>query len=222
MSEAGRVAVGRPLLSEVNPQRVALLANLSRAASLFVVVVGCLVLLGWQLDIEQLKSLLPGCVAMNPMTALGLILAASSLWTLQGPYSRARQAHWFRRTTQVGASLVVALGLVTLIGYALGGNLGPDQILFREQLGANQIAPNTGFNFLLVGIALLLLYWENPVRGAPGSGRRALPHRDRSDVRARVRVRSGRTLRRRRLYPHGVADRDRVSRARRWDRVCAT
>ncbi len=167
MSESGPLANVRPLLQEVNPQRLAVLTFLSRATSLFVIFVGCLVLLGWQLDIERLKSVLPGCVAMNPMTALGLILAAGSLWTLQGPSSRAGQEHWFRRATQVSAGLVVALGLVTLIGYALGGNLGLDHILFGEQLGANQIAPNTGFNFLLIGIALALLDWETQSGARP-------------------------------------------------------
>src|SRR5262249_29330865 len=39
----------------------------------------------------------------------------------------------------------------------LGRNLGLDQIVFRSQLGANRIAPNTGFCFVLTGAALWLL-----------------------------------------------------------------
>src|SRR5262249_2433324 len=39
----------------------------------------------------------------------------------------------------------------------LGRNLGLDQIVFRSQLGANRIAPNTGVCFVLTGAALWLL-----------------------------------------------------------------
>ena len=55
---------------------------------------------------------------------------------------------------------MIAIGTVTLIGYALGDNFGLDQALFRARLGANRIAPNTALNFMLIGAALLLLDWE--------------------------------------------------------------
>jgi signal transduction histidine kinase/DNA-binding response OmpR family regulator len=59
---------------------------------------------------------------------------------------------------------VAVIGAVTLIGYAIGANLGLDQMLFRQRLGDNRIAPNTGLCFLLLGVALGLLDWE-PRRG---------------------------------------------------------
>jgi len=84
MSESDAAArVTRNAERGVNPARLASLRAGSRATSLFVVVVGSLVLLGWQLGVAELTSLLPGRIAMNPLTALGFILAGASLWLLQ-------------------------------------------------------------------------------------------------------------------------------------------
>jgi signal transduction histidine kinase/CheY-like chemotaxis protein len=104
--------------------------------------------------------MLPGHVPTNPMTALGFIVAATSLRMQQAPLSDGSRDRSRRRAVRVCAGLVATLGLVTLIGYAIGHNVGLDQLVFRERLGANRIAPNTGLNFLLAGAALLLLDWE--------------------------------------------------------------
>src|SRR5688500_16971078 len=46
-----------------------------------VAALGVFVLVGWQLDVEFLKSLLhPGKVAMNPATAVCFILLAAAVW----------------------------------------------------------------------------------------------------------------------------------------------
>src|SRR5262249_60420542 len=55
------------------------------------------------------------------------------------------------------ASLVVALGVITLTGYFIGYNLRVDQVLFGARLAGNRVAPNTGFALLLIGVALWLL-----------------------------------------------------------------
>jgi hypothetical protein len=38
----------------------------SRAASAAVILMGGLVLMGWLFDVENLKSIIPGMIAMNP------------------------------------------------------------------------------------------------------------------------------------------------------------
>jgi hypothetical protein len=119
---------------------------------------GGAVLLGWQLEVSVLTSILPGRVAMNPLTALGFMLAAVALWLSSLPAS-IRDSE-FSRVARVAAALVALIGAVTLAGYAIGANLGLDQMLFRHRLGANRIAPNTGLNFLFLGATLGLLDWE--------------------------------------------------------------
>ena len=55
------------------------LKGFSRWDGWFVTFGGGIVLLGWSLGNEVLKRILPGLVAMNPVTALGFILAGASL-----------------------------------------------------------------------------------------------------------------------------------------------
>jgi signal transduction histidine kinase/DNA-binding response OmpR family regulator/HPt (histidine-containing phosphotransfer) domain-containing protein len=139
----------------VNPRRVARLAAFSRATSTLVVIMSGAILLAWHLDVALLTTVLPGSVAMNPTTALTLILAAGALWLCQLPVSV--RVPGIRGMPPVAAGLVVLIGLVTLAGFAIGENLGLDQILFRDKLGENRMAPNTGLNLILVGVAILLL-----------------------------------------------------------------
>ena len=54
-------------------------AQMSRAASWAVMLMGMLILLGWQFDLELLKRVHPGLVAMNPVTAVCFLMAGLSL-----------------------------------------------------------------------------------------------------------------------------------------------
>jgi len=150
----------------VDSRRVAALRSLSRGLERLVLLIGGLALVGWSLDVDALKSGLPGRVAMNPLTALGLLLAAASLWLLEAERESSERRAWPRRAAWMAAGAVTAIGFATLLGYALGENIGLDQLLFQAYLAGNRIAPNTALNFALVGAALLLLGGESP------SGRR--------------------------------------------------
>jgi len=121
-----------------------------------IAVVGLAVLLGWHFDIELLRAGLPGRTPVNPATALALLLAASALWMHHQARGKAHSApvRWLAVTA---ASLVIALGVITLTGYFIGHNLRVDQVLFGAQLAGNRVAPNTGFALLLTGVALWLL-----------------------------------------------------------------
>ncbi len=152
--------LGPYLQAESESRRSASLSLFSSAAAIFVAALGGLVLVGWGLDLPSLKNMLPGHVPTNPTTALGFIVAGASLWLQQAPLSDGPREVSRRRVALVCAALVATLGLVTLIGYAIGHNMGLDQLVFRERLGANRIAPNTGLNFLLAGAALASLDWE--------------------------------------------------------------
>ena len=128
-------------------------------ASIATAAVGASVLAGWWFDNPVLKSGLPGRVAMNPITAVAFLAAGLSLWLLRvEPPSRPR-----RLVAHLCAASVVLLALLCLSRLYTPWDLGLDQLLFAHGVrGApdglpNRMAPNTGLNFLLVGLALLLL-----------------------------------------------------------------
>jgi PAS domain S-box-containing protein len=132
-----------------------------KAASTIAILVGCSVLLGWTLDVDVLKRILPGLVAMNPATAIAFILVGVSLLLMQPQNTASR----LRRIAQGLAFAVALVGLIKLIGILSGWDVGIDQLLFREKLESeaavtgipNRMAPNTALNFFLLGLALLLL-----------------------------------------------------------------
>jgi signal transduction histidine kinase/CheY-like chemotaxis protein/HPt (histidine-containing phosphotransfer) domain-containing protein len=166
MNDSSHVPIPPSGGSGLNQRLVSSLKALSRASSCLIAVVGLAVLLGWQFDIELLRAGLPGRTPVNPATALGLLLAACALWMHHQAKRRPDSApvRWLAVTA---ASLVIALGVITLTGYFIGHNLRVDQVLFGTQLAGNRVAPNTGFALLLIGVALWLLNSPLRLRRAP-------------------------------------------------------
>jgi PAS domain S-box-containing protein len=133
-------------------------------ASALSILVGLLVLAGWGLDVEILKRLRPGFVAMNPMTAVLFVLAGAAL----GCSIKRNRPVAFRWSARIGAILVLTIAGAKLIGLGLNWPSNVDQWLFAEKLSGhggevpNRIAPNTAANFVL--IALSLLFLDRPVK----------------------------------------------------------
>jgi two-component system, sensor histidine kinase and response regulator len=141
----------------IEPRWIKRFQFLSQAAALAVIGLSCLVLIGWLLDLETLKTVFSGMVAMNPGgTALAFLFGGGALWLLQT--ARTRPQHRIGLALAVGVTL---WAIVRLAGYWFQWDYGPDQWLFSQKLGAydipNRMAPNTAVCFLLVGLALLLL-----------------------------------------------------------------
>ncbi len=71
----------------MNPASVARRYELSRAisrvAGCAVAALGVAVLIGWWVDSARLKSVVPGLVAMNPVTAIAFVLLSAALWLLR-------------------------------------------------------------------------------------------------------------------------------------------
>jgi len=136
-------AVRRPMTHNVNqPTRMSYPPSLnarfiarskrfSRAAAVFVMLIGALVLSGWLFDIYQLKSAY-GSLAMKANTALSLFLASASLWALNLDDKNALA----RRVGQLCAAMVALVGALTLSQHLFGWNLGIDELLFSEPAGA--------------------------------------------------------------------------------------
>jgi two-component system, sensor histidine kinase and response regulator len=138
---------------------VAYLKAFSPLAGAVVVAGGCLVLLGWVLDSDLLKSMVPGRVAMNPGTAFLFILAGAALVLQQA----SRLGPSARRTGQILAAVLVVASLPTILGAVSMWDYSWDRLLFRDKLADNRIAPNTAISFLLTGLELFLL--NLPFRG---------------------------------------------------------
>ena len=130
-------------------------------ASFLAILVGCVVLVGWTLDVGVLERVLPGLVAMNPVSAVGFVLAGVSAWLLQ----EERAGRRARRIARACALVVAVVGLLKLLQMLIGWEFGIDQLLFAKKLEAeaastgfpNRMAPNTALNFFLLGGALFFL-----------------------------------------------------------------
>jgi PAS domain S-box-containing protein len=149
--------LGRP--TESGSKAPILLRVVPPAASVVTICVGALVLVGWLLDVEVLKRVVPHFVAMNPVTAVDFILAGTAL----ALSIRRDRSPGLSKITTVLSVIVLLLGLIKLIGIAAGWHPNIDEWLFASKLATadepmpNRMAPNTAFNFVLVGLSLLTL-----------------------------------------------------------------
>ena len=133
---------------------------LARLAASTTVLTGALVLWGWNVDDEYLKSFMHiSRVATHPLVAMQFILAGAALLLLQAePLSR-----WRRCVGVVLGATVVVIAVLKLIGYQYNWERGVDTYLFYFKLGGYRMSPNAAFSFLLIGLGLVLM--DVQVRG---------------------------------------------------------
>jgi PAS domain S-box-containing protein len=123
-----------------------------------VMALGLLSWLGWLVDWPLLRSLVPGWVEMKANTALALMLSGwALLWQTKEPLTRT-----VRRSVRVLASLVLVIGVLTLVEYFLAWNLGLDELFFSDRSALNEtshpgrMAPTTAFCFTFIGLGLAI------------------------------------------------------------------
>jgi PAS domain S-box-containing protein len=135
----------------------------SYAAAIFVVLIGLLVLIGWQFNVPALKSIY-GDITMKPNAALSLILTGVSLWSL--PRKNQNVCRIIGEVCAVSAGLI---GLLTLSQHIFGWNLQIDQLLFVEAPGAlattspGRMGITASSGFTMFGITLTLLYQRRAI-----------------------------------------------------------
>ena len=140
--------------------------HISQIAGLFVIAIACLVLIGWQFDIHLLKAGFRGMTAtMKVNTAICFLLAGMSLTML--PCNQPTRTQY--QISKLFAGAIVVVGLMTLSEYFLDWNLRIDELFFRDTVSSatpypGRMGVNTALNFVLMGIALLLL-GRNSQRG---------------------------------------------------------
>ncbi|TAE54712.1 MAG: PAS domain S-box protein [Nostocales cyanobacterium] len=124
------------------------------------ILIGCIVILGWFLDISLMKSIVPEFVTMKFNTALGFLLAGTSLFLYNS--NRYQSDSKSKTISTLLAILVILLGLTTLIQYSFKIDLGIDQIFVKETETAvntshpGRMAPNTAICFFWLGSSLVL------------------------------------------------------------------
>jgi diguanylate cyclase (GGDEF)-like protein len=163
-----RVALGGPAREQDSdllvPEFVSTLRNIAALTSVLATLISVTVLIGWSLDIESLKRLVPGLTTMNPTTAIGFVCSGCALGLL------ATQSHFplARRLAIALGGITAALGAVRVCAIVGIGDLGVDRLLVASKLltadfgRPDQMAPNTAVNFLLIGSALTIL--DRPLR----------------------------------------------------------
>ena len=129
-------------------------------ASSFSIAVGVISIAGLAFGIATLKSIIPGEPVIKMNAAVCLALLGLSLWLL----GKADRPLVQRRLGQIAAGIAALVGLLSLSEYLLRWDIGLDQLLFREPAAdaffssrPGLIAPITAFDFLLLGLAFLLL-----------------------------------------------------------------
>jgi diguanylate cyclase (GGDEF)-like protein len=136
----------------------------AQAGAVIAIGIGTTVALGWVLNIDVLKYLVPGLVTMKINTASGFICAGVSLWILNscGPKTRAFQV------ARILAGIVAMLGTLSLAENLFNIDLGIDQFILPDAMPPptgrrpGLMSPATSGCFMSVGLALLTLKAANP------------------------------------------------------------
>ena len=146
------LAIDRDTSSSKTVRLDRLLTALIFITSLFSIVLGLGVLIGWHTHVTSLIQVFPNFVPMQYNTAIGFILCGTALLSekLGG-----------RRFAVVVGLLAVGIGAITLGEYVFSVNLGIDQILQEHYIitktsHPGRMAPNTAVCFVLVGLTPLL------------------------------------------------------------------
>jgi two-component system, cell cycle sensor histidine kinase and response regulator CckA len=160
---AGAVA-RRPLRSNrakrpLHPGAARLFRTISRWAGLTVAGVGALSLSGWLFEVVAFKRVLPSLPSMKANAAIGFLLIGSAIWLFNRTDAVPRRL----RAARALAAAAVLIGFITIVEYLLGIQLGFDDLMVgigsvsRTDLGGNRMSPATAINFVLIGLALLVL-----------------------------------------------------------------
>lgn len=127
-------------------------------AGIMAALAGILVLIGWQLDSNTLKTLGLMGVTMKSNTALCFIFTGLALIFLQHKNEKI-QLYWSR----IFSFYAIALASLVLSQYLININLGIDELLYKDvdntfkTVDPGRMAPNTSLNFILLGITLLFI-----------------------------------------------------------------
>ncbi|RXK57536.1 PAS domain S-box protein [Lacibacter luteus] len=150
------------LLPDIQLQKK--LTKVADVLLLIILITVLLTLTGWALSVNWLKYLVPGSVAMNPLTAIFFLVLITMIF--------AKQKYKEKRVVNIVANFIVtAILLITtwkLSSFIYEIPFTLDLLLFNkkvvnENFGGfvNNMAPNTALSFMLSSVALLLITLNN-------------------------------------------------------------
>ena len=123
-----------------------------------IILVPCLVWIGWTMDNPYLIRVLPSLTPMNPVSGICFVLSAFCLTGLVH-----RMSKTYRSLMLLAGGILLFVGLSMLMYYLFKIDVHVDRIFFNQKLGATRMAPNTGTNFALIGLAILT--FDRKIRG---------------------------------------------------------
>ncbi|MBI5397382.1 MAG: hypothetical protein HZA91_18960 [Verrucomicrobia bacterium] len=138
----------------------------AQAASVMVFLFGCMVLIGWSLELEGLRRFFAQLVALKVNTALGFLLAGLSLWMFRSRPAAGLDKRWIHKRRVLAAAYagaVIAVGVLTMTEELTGADLGIDHLVFSRIVSHDSVLQpgRMGFgaalSFVLIGVALLLM-----------------------------------------------------------------
>ncbi|MCR4319395.1 MAG: PAS domain S-box protein [Candidatus Brocadiaceae bacterium] len=134
------------------------LVRISQTCCGITIGMGILTFVGWLSGLRLLASIRPDYIPMAPNTAAAFIILGISVLVLTFR-SLCRFSRWF---SAFSALCVIVLSILTLIQFFVGGDLYIDQMILNTsgvlgKVPVGCMSPITGGNFLLAGVALLLL-----------------------------------------------------------------
>jgi PAS domain S-box-containing protein len=134
--------------------------NYSAATAIVVLVISMITITGWHFNVESFKHPIPELVAMNPMTAVTLLFAATSLLLL----IRQDEKKSLFYLAKLLAWCTITIGILKLLHVFTGFNVGVDQWLYKSKVinelvndKPNNIAPNSALNFVFIGVSLAMV-----------------------------------------------------------------
>lgn len=133
----------------------------------FTILISLLVLTGWIISNDTLKTVIPGYISMKVNAAIGLFFLGIALLFFEDTqkYTTHRITRW---SAKFFVTLTFLIGILTLFEYIFDINFGIDELFFIDTVRpgtrflAGRLAPITAINFMLLAIALFLSSNDKP------------------------------------------------------------
>jgi PAS domain S-box-containing protein len=134
--------------------------------SIAVIIIGILVLTGWQFQVNFLKRPVEGLTAMNPLTALLFIFCGTSVLLLRS----SENDHNYKRSGQMIAMVILCVALLRFV-LPVDTLLYPHALTGDMKLGiSNRMPLNTAFTFVFCALGLIFIHSETKAKMLPGQG----------------------------------------------------